>query len=105
MNDQQLITDAVESPEYIQAGEMLEELLLIRQQNAAILQSLRTLEQRGNGHHFNAKVVDINMPFQSMIGLMMKVVLASIPALILLFILAAAASVFLGGFFASMIGG
>ena len=105
MNDQQLTTEIVESPEYIQAGEMLEELLLIRQQNTAILESLRTLEQHGDGNHFNAKVVDINMPFQAMIGLMMKVVLASIPALILLFILGAVVSALLGGFFAALIGG
>lgn len=105
MNDQQLTTDVYESPEYLQTEEMLGEIGTIRLQNQQIIEALEALSKHKDGRYFNIKIADANMPFQSMIGLMMKIALASIPALILLFILGAAASVFLGGFFAAMIGG
>lgn len=50
-------------------------------------------------------VTDIDMPFGSMVGFIIKWTLASIPALIILFILGGIAAVVLGGIFHSMFGG
>ena len=52
----------------------------------------------------NVKVVDINMPFMAMVGLMIKVSLASIPAAIILTILGAILAAIFGGIFAAMLG-
>jgi hypothetical protein len=50
-------------------------------------------------------VIDVNMPFGSMVGFMVKWAIASIPALIILFVLSmvliAIASVVFGGLFAA----
>ena len=47
-------------------------------------------------------VVDIQMPFGSMVGFMVKWTIASIPALIILFLIGALIAVFLGGLLASL---
>ena len=105
MNDQQLTTDVDESPEYTRAGLMLEELETISQQNRQLMETLNALQRHKNGSYFDVKIVDANMPFSAMVGLFVKIALASIPALIILFILGAFLSVLFTGFFAALIGG
>ncbi len=47
-------------------------------------------------------VVDIEMPFGSMVAFMVKWTIASIPAIIILFLIGAMIAVFLGGALASL---
>ena len=98
-------TAIVESPEYLQTEEMLGELATIRQQNQQFIETFNALQRHKNGSYFDVKLIDANMPFTAMVTLMMKIALASIPAIILLFIMGAFLSVLFGGFFAALIGG
>jgi hypothetical protein len=50
-------------------------------------------------------VSDIEMPFLSMVVFIIKWTIAAIPAMIVLFIIAALAAVFFGGIFHAMFGG
>lgn len=105
MNDQQLATDVRESPEYLQTEQMLGEIATIRQQNQELIETFNKLHRHKNGSYFDVKLIDANMPFQAMVGLFIKIALASIPALIILLIMGAFLSVLFGGFFAALIGG
>jgi len=53
----------------------------------------------------DVRVVDIKMPFGSMVIFMVKWAIASIPALIILFVLAAIVVGFFGGFLGGISGG
>ena len=48
------------------------------------------------------KVVDLTMPFGSMVVFILKWVIASIPAMIILFLIGAVLAAVFGGIFASM---
>lgn len=95
----------VESPEYLQDKEMLGELATLRQQNQQFIEVFNKLHRHKNGSYFDVKLIDANMPFTAMVGLFIKIALASIPALIILLVLGAFLSVLFGGFFAALIGG
>lgn len=98
-------TAIVESPEYLQTEEMLGEIATIRQQNQQFIETFNALQRHKNGSYFDVKLIDANMPLSAMVGLFIKIALASIPALIILLIMGAFLSVVFGGFFAALIGG
>lgn len=55
--------------------------------------------EQGNSTLTNVSVVDIKMPFWSMVVFLVKLAIASIPAVIILAILAAILSAIFGGIF------
>ena len=50
----------------------------------------------------NVNIVDVSMPFMSMVVFMVKAAIAAIPAIIILMVLGAIVSVMLGGLFGGM---
>ena len=50
----------------------------------------------------DVNIVDISMPFMSMVVFMVKAAIAAIPAIIILMVLGAIVSVMLGGIFGGM---
>lgn len=56
----------------------------IRKQNEHIIDSLDAITARSDKTRVNARIVDFNMPFVALVGILVKVALASIPALIIL---------------------
>ena len=80
-------------------------LAAIGEQNAHIINTLDAIKAYGDKRQLNAKIVDFNMPFSALIGLMIKIALASIPALIILVIIGAVLSFFFSAFFLAFVSG
>lgn len=62
----------------------LNRLDTIIEQNQAIISSLDALRYQGDGRRFHVKIADANMPFFALVGLLVKIALASIPAMLIL---------------------
>ena len=75
------------------------------QHNGAILSTVEEIDSHLYHNFVKVKIEDINMPFVAVIGLMVKIALASIPAFIILAILIVILwvvyTVFLPAFFAT----
>ena len=57
------------------------------EQNEILLDPMSGLDNSIVKHQVRVKIVDINMPFSAMVGLMVKIGVASIPARILLWMI------------------
>jgi hypothetical protein len=66
------------------------------------LAQLRKGEMMDDSNTSNVNIVDISMPFMSMVVFMVKVTIAAIPAVIILSILGAVVGGILGGVFGGM---
>lgn len=66
------------------------------------LAQLRKGEMMDDSNMSNVNIVDISMPFMSMVVFMVKVTIAAIPAVIILSILGAVVGGILGGVFGGM---
>ena len=67
-----------------------QQLDLIRDQNAAIINYLKAINEQleiSRTRYQHVKIEDINMPFIALVGLMIKVTLASIPAALIIALL------------------
>ncbi|HLA98455.1 MAG TPA: hypothetical protein VJL34_08370 [Anaerolineales bacterium] len=63
---------------------------LIRDQNAMIINYLKAINEQLNASrttYRHVKIEDINMPFIAMVGFMIKITLASIPAALIIALL------------------
>ena len=79
------------------------QLNLLREQNAAILSYLKAIQEQLNtssARYQHVKIEDINMPFLAMVGFMVKITLASIPAALIIAALWALTMLVFGGMLA-----
>lgn len=78
-----------------------EQLKALQAQTERVVGALQVLQQRSSGR--DVAINAVTMGFGDMVGLLVKLALASIPAAIILFILFGIASALLGGIFAAML--
>lgn len=74
---------AEEAPDIVN-DPILKQLEAIAQQNRQITEDLHAIRAHGDGRRFHVKIADANMPFFALVGLLVKIALASIPAMIIL---------------------
>ncbi len=74
----------------------------LRQQNERLLASQSAAGQAKGPLH--VKIENINMPFWALVGFMIKVTLASIPAMLILWVIFAIIALVLGGVFGGIFG-
>lgn len=95
----QLLSDLYEIQ--VQQQRQIEALVT---QNRALAQGLQAMGGAGNRPAGVVKIADVNMPFMSLVGFIIKVALASIPAYIIMGILAGIVFLVLGGCTAGLAG-
>lgn len=78
-----------------------EQLKALQLQTERVVGAIQVLQQRSTGR--DVALNGVTMGFGEMVGLLVKVALASIPAAIILFILFGIVSALLGGIFAAML--
>lgn len=74
----------------------------LRQQNERLLASQSAAGQAKGMQH--VKIENVNMPFWALVGFMIKVSLASIPAMLILWVVFAVLALILGGVFGGFFG-
>lgn len=62
----------------------LDRLDAIIRQNRTIITTLAEIADHGDGKRFYVKIADANMPFFALVGLLVKIAIASIPAMLIL---------------------
>ncbi len=77
-----------------------EQLKALQEQTERVVGAIQVLQQRSGAR--DVAINAITMSFGEMVGLLVKIALASIPAAIILFILFGIASAVLGGILAAM---
>lgn len=80
----------------------------VQGQNAAIislLQEILSKMQSSKDRYHHVKIEDINMPFGAMVGLMVKITLASIPAALIIATLWLLVTLVFGGMLAGCVQG
>ncbi len=81
-----------------------EQLELLHNQNTAILSYLKAINEQlntSNSRYHHVKIENINMPFSAMVGFMVKITLASIPAALVVAVLWLLVVLVFGGMLAS----
>lgn len=78
-----------------------EQLKALQFQTERVVGAIQVLQQRSGSR--DVAINAITMSFGEMVGLLVKIALASIPAAIILFILSGIISALLGGIFAAML--
>lgn len=76
----------------------------LAEQNRQLVTTMAALNDRFESELLRIKIEDFNMPFAAMVGLIIKVALASIPALVILTILIGATWALSIAFFAALLG-
>jgi hypothetical protein len=80
-----------------------EQISKLREQNTRIIQLLENVsDEDPKLGLFYVKIEDVNMPFGSLVGFMLKVSLAAIPAAIILGVLYALVIAIFGGIFSAL---
>ena len=78
-----------------------EQLKAVQLQTERVVGAIQVLQQRSTGR--DIAINGVTMGFGEMVGLLVKIALASIPAAIILFIIFGIVSAVLGGIFAAML--
>jgi len=80
-----------------------EQLEKIRTQNENLVNFMNSISKnRDSNGNFQIKIQDFNMPFMALVGLIVKITFASIPAAIIIFVSVMVFSLLFGGFFGAL---
>lgn len=81
-----------------------EQLQIARIQNENMVRTLNIVNEfKDANRYFNIKIQDVNIPFMALIGLLIKVTLASIPAALIIGLLSFLFFIVFGGFLTTLV--